>query len=727
MAPASAGPGATAPRPNPFAFPSDVDFRLLLLVTAVVASGLFAYNWIYFGLPVASGDLPIYQRCAQAAAAAHPNDPVGWEQVFEQCRAPVERRKADWMVGGAAAMVLLALGLYILAPTIKLRRQRLIPLTADDAPEVVAALAMLSKAAGLTRPPQFVWNPLNGSAVGLAFGRRGRYYVALTGGLVTRFYTDRAAFEAVVLHELGHIRNGDVDKAYLAISLWQSFVIVGLLPLGASIVIGHDMGSILNDVWILGWRVAALAGFVYLLRNAVLRSRETYADLRAATWGGSIDPLTRALGSVGDHRRIGFERWRNALEVHPSRESRRQALTDTRPLFRIGRWSALGAGLAAGISYPTLLSLGLMAFTGVWLDVWSWTTGEVAGMLASTLLGLLIAGVVGVALWRATFIAIVDHDRSMSILALSAAVAAGVGLGAWIAFDGGFQRLPEDPVDVAVYVVVYVAVLAVLAGGMFLILQWFVGNANKSLRQDLGRSSAPRWVVSFALLAVVLAIWLGVMMQSRDELQAAAASSAPPWSYPVLAAAPLLQALWNPVGLLALGCVTVFPLVVAAGRIGVDRVPTWAFLDAPPPLTLRLPARLQMRRVFLTAAIGAAVYGVLYGGFRIGLGSTRRFDDAHILLIFGLEVGLTAVIAGCVAAVTAARSAGAPLAQGFAAAVISGVLMVVEASLIDFEAGGKGDPTGWWASLTVTLFAGSALAFPAAWLAGLATANLRRT
>jgi hypothetical protein len=39
--------------------------------------------------------------------------------------------------------------------------------------------------------------------------------VALGGGLVTQFYSDRPRFRAVVLHELAHLRNADVDKIYL--------------------------------------------------------------------------------------------------------------------------------------------------------------------------------------------------------------------------------------------------------------------------------------------------------------------------------------------------------------------------------------------------------------------------------------------------------------------------------------------------------------------------------
>lgn len=40
-----------------------------------------------------------------------------------------------------------------------------------------------------------------------------------------------AAFEAVILHELAHIRNKDVNQTYLAIAIWRAFVLAALLPL----------------------------------------------------------------------------------------------------------------------------------------------------------------------------------------------------------------------------------------------------------------------------------------------------------------------------------------------------------------------------------------------------------------------------------------------------------------------------------------------------------------
>src|SRR5205823_4879351 len=119
----------------------------------------------------------------------------------------------------------------------------------------------------------------------------GRRYVQLDAALVDTFATDPAAFRAVVLHELAHLRNRDVDVTYLTIAIWRSFVALAVLPLVLLLLHPSLFATPLR------WRLAelspslllragvamlVLAGLVYLTRNAVLRTRELYADARTA-------------------------------------------------------------------------------------------------------------------------------------------------------------------------------------------------------------------------------------------------------------------------------------------------------------------------------------------------------------------------------------------------------------------------------------------------------------
>src|SRR5687768_6829314 len=204
----AAGPsGAQERRLNPFAFPSDTTFRFLLLVVSIVGVSLFLYNWLYFSVSDNQAEIRRTLECveeqqAALAVAATSDDLDAAASRFADCIDEINRPKAAFMLGGVAVLLATALAFFFAAPLVKLRRRRLEPFREDDAPDVAAELRGLVAEAGLERAPRFVWNPLNPSPGGLAFGCPGRYYVALSGGLVTTFFTDRPAFRAVVLHEL---------------------------------------------------------------------------------------------------------------------------------------------------------------------------------------------------------------------------------------------------------------------------------------------------------------------------------------------------------------------------------------------------------------------------------------------------------------------------------------------------------------------------------------------
>ena len=134
------------------------------------------------------------------------------------------------MLGGTAALLLVAAAIMLAAPVWITRRRKLRRLTAADAPAVVAEVAELAREQDLD-PPRLYWNPLDASAGGLAFGHPGRYSIAIGGGLVVKQAADPPAFRAVVRHELAHIRNRDVGITYFTIAVWYAFLLVAVRPL----------------------------------------------------------------------------------------------------------------------------------------------------------------------------------------------------------------------------------------------------------------------------------------------------------------------------------------------------------------------------------------------------------------------------------------------------------------------------------------------------------------
>ena len=212
------------PRLNPFAFPSDTAFRFGLLVAAVVGANLYVWQWIagrtrqdeqIAGITTCSRFMPTDARSTDEFTTA--------SAAFSSCIASVYRYQVWWMLGGTAALIVVAAAIMLATPLWITRRRKLRPLTTADAPAVVEEVAELAREQGID-PPRLLWNPLDASAGGLAFGHPGRYSVAIGGGLVVKQTIDPPSFRAVLRHELAHIRNRDVGITYFTLAVWYAFL-----------------------------------------------------------------------------------------------------------------------------------------------------------------------------------------------------------------------------------------------------------------------------------------------------------------------------------------------------------------------------------------------------------------------------------------------------------------------------------------------------------------------
>lgn len=295
---------------------------------------------------------PTFRGCVRASGG-DPDAPVWrvnlsiwFDDAFEDCRVQVAGEALRLALLGTAAVVLVALLVYWLIPIWRIRRGRLLP--AADFDEVAAParsappepapvlppaestwfdlrthmqrmaqemaqeaaardtpkpkeplsrhLARLTARAEVSREPRFVVDMRRGKATtAVAFGRAGRYVVALPAALLKERTDNPGNFEAVVLHELAHIRNRDVDITYLTVALWRTYCVLVLLPyavlqswlvfqetvLGRNHLFWADAAPWLGEVLFAAFLVAQ----VQLSRADVLRSRELCADLDAVASG----------------------------------------------------------------------------------------------------------------------------------------------------------------------------------------------------------------------------------------------------------------------------------------------------------------------------------------------------------------------------------------------------------------------------------------------------------
>jgi Zn-dependent protease with chaperone function len=304
------------PRLNPFAFASDTSLRFILLLVFVIAADI--RRW--FALAATEFDLGHkLSECLDGAPM------VRWAVMdgtkLRECVRPFVIY--DILATGVGLLLLAAVtgAIYRCYPIWEMRRLRLTPLEPAEVPELVAALHQLCRIAGLQRPSQFLWNPLDTRHIALGFGRAGAYRVGFTGALAVLHNTDPGAFRAVMLHELAHIRNGDIEKAYMALALWWGFLLTALLP---CLVVLARLQMDVADLVVLTLEMTIVAGIVLFTRNAVLRARELYADARSLAWARDEPAFARVFAGL-----LPIKGIRRSLSPHPDPARRRRLLDNT--------------------------------------------------------------------------------------------------------------------------------------------------------------------------------------------------------------------------------------------------------------------------------------------------------------------------------------------------------------------------------------------------------------
>lgn len=713
------------PRLNPFPFPSDTTLRFVILVgLAIAASGsVYADLWSAFnhGSAVAASNCQSESiaQMFRVAEAAKDLSELGEKQahIISECSRLLGARGL-WEIAG----ILLALGvatiIYWFLPSWKLKYQHLQNVTGSAPAEVVQMLGEFCETAAMRTLPTFVWNPVSGG-MPVAFGRGNRLYVAISGGFVCRyFYNDVAAFRAIMLHELAHVRNGDINKAYFTISVWVSFVITAVLPAMVICLLvdprpGHASATVLD--------VAISVALVALAGMAVLRAREYYADVRASEWDGTKLNIDRVLSGLPA---IAGGAWLRYFRFHPDPDERRRIIDDTSQLFPLNRWVAAGLGLvtwmlvgaAITVSFPFLPANPQMFLLTL-------ITVEILG---PPLLLLILIGVIGVAVWRATFASLIT-GRSFRENQSRLAIAVGMSYLAYQLFimfelfltDGQLVRSTLMVQFFAGQFIVAIALVVVC----LLVLRWISTAVSAWFEVSLTYRS-PHTIVAVTV-GVALILMAGITFSTMVIVMMAVftttSQSIGEWVY-----------ISGTIAFVVLLMAWVFPLIgaIQSSRVTLTKLPHWVFIDnirrelfPQTPLRLRssiiigiaagfagsmLWLPLVLRRylppdvedqikLFLTWAHASASH--IGGGFEI------------TILTAGIQV-ISAVIA-------AAKVERLNTICGMFSASISGGIMCAVTSIIIYTAPGPNVPITdlMWSTMAFTSL-GALIILPAAGISG---------
>ncbi|MEU6578662.1 M48 family metalloprotease [Streptomyces sp. NPDC046805] len=684
-------------RPDEHVLGPGTGSRFALLVVLFLTSSATVASTITHSL---TDPHNIAAGCALAAGADPGSDFLSLGLVslrsntaYQACLDRFAPHASPWWPPLAVAVLVLAAGaLYWSLPWWKERRGRVVPLEVIDRHgELNHVLEELVGVAGLARRPRFVVAPAARTASAVVFGRWRRYTVSLHGGLVASRHRDPEGFRAVVLHELAHIRNRDIDITYGTVALWRVFlttvlpayVVWSVLDLRVSL-----SSAVLGPSERLGLErevalTAAMLVFVFLARADILRTREIYADADAMRWGadpagwqGATDRAEQRPGRA----RAALRGFATVWRTHPVWDRRRESLADPKELFRPSALTLFLTGAMASICAGQLYGFG----TGPVVDL---SSDVVAGLIATT---------AGVSLWRAAARAVLTGDRAPSGLRAGWWLGLGLMIGELLVGTGaGLRLLPRHPEVLALLVLISLVVMC-----------WTAQFADLALRCWRGRGLRTVFAVGLLAMVAVFALWYawwqttGKMFvagwpfensATRQILERTLADSASGHDRAlgaIAASLPLVLPVGTDVSLLwAVAAMWLLPLM--AWAIGPSAgTPRWAMRALPDRgsstwSTRRLPS---FRRLAMTAAAGSVAACAAAVALAAWLHAVRP-PDGHVsgLQLLLLTAWLTAVLAGVVvvtAVVAGASTSRFPVPAAVVAAGTAGLAGVTAAFLL---------------------------------------------
>ena len=155
--PQSPTPGG--PRLALHAFPSPTTTRFVVILAAMLASGLFVGDWVH-GLLRGEQYVQVIERClAQAGytpSADSARAQLAVHDTASSCYASEQYARAAFSLGSAILVMLAGVGVLFLAPPVIEWRRRLIPIV-PKLPEAESRVIDLARRPGFATLPQRCW------------------------------------------------------------------------------------------------------------------------------------------------------------------------------------------------------------------------------------------------------------------------------------------------------------------------------------------------------------------------------------------------------------------------------------------------------------------------------------------------------------------------------------------------------------------------------------------
>lgn len=482
-----------------FRLPPATASRFLLLILTALVSSAYAYYWILFPFADVPGG---HLRCAaQAYAEVQTATPAELVRTFNSCHYGVNVRFVAYLVGSCLLLLVVTGLFYVTTPWLVLRRGALPLDRVGDLPGVTLVRELVAQAG---RPVQVHVSvaPL----VGLArtFGRYPRYHIVLDARLLRPTSQDQTALRAVLMHELGHVANRDVDLTSAAIAMWWAFLLVVATPF---LVVGLLRPEGFLD---LAWRLGILVVLMWLVRVTVLRIREHYADLHVARTSFG-DDLAQVLATIPQRPTTrglrGRLNWFLRSVHHPHIRHRLAVLQGSLRLHRLDPATGAATGLLLGFGYaPTI-------FVATVANPWS-ESFHVTGWVVGLLFGSLVAGVVTGTVWRTAQGSVALGVRPRGVWPFGIAFTLGVVAAQYVAPQFPWAGNWGTVMTQAPLIGVLSALVLLLLTQSY--LRWVMRGALLRLRRGTNERRAYRLGVLQS--SIVVALWLAFWFRLNEFL-----------------------------------------------------------------------------------------------------------------------------------------------------------------------------------------------------------------
>jgi Zn-dependent protease with chaperone function len=290
-----------------------------------------------------------------------------------------------------ALMLVLTTIVFYIYPTYLSRRKQLQKNIKEVDPIFHEDIQTLIQQADITSSPIVLINYNLESPYGQVFGFRNRYILSLNNRMRLLFRKKVDQFRLIILHELAHIKNGDIERTYFTQAIWLITLPIIFIPplvnayLFLTKVLSSDVinngFNLLNltekflPLFIVQILRAIIMSYLLLaIKNSLLRVRETYADWRVAFWNR---PAWEALIHTLEIQKQQIQKgnlWNKIWRTHPNLAERLILLQQPTNLFLVRFDLVFFVGLMLGyiINHMAMLSSHFIAvvYMGVETMVW---------------------------------------------------------------------------------------------------------------------------------------------------------------------------------------------------------------------------------------------------------------------------------------------------------------------------------------------------------------------